>query len=86
VLLEREGRLLSVSMVGRMHSYLKKRGVLREPLRGVRTVKGCWKRSYGIGKPKDYGVEAPGDLVQMDTLEVRPEPGVVLKQFTCEMW
>ncbi|HZK67509.1 MAG TPA: integrase core domain-containing protein, partial [Chloroflexota bacterium] len=25
---------------------------------------------------------APGDLVQLDTLEVRPEPGVVLKQFT----
>jgi putative transposase len=27
-------------------------------------------------------VTRPGDLVQLDTLDVRPEPGVVLKQFT----
>jgi transposase InsO family protein len=32
--------------------------------------------------PKGYIVRAPGDLVQMDTTDIRPEPGVVLKQFT----
>src|ERR671917_254209 len=33
-------------------------------------------------KPRDYPVSAPGDLVQLDTLDIRPEPGIVLKQFT----
>ena len=82
VLLEREGMVLSVSKVGRILGYLRKRGVLREPLRGVKTAKRRWKRLYGIRKPRDWRVEAPGDLVQMDTLDVRPEPGVILKQFT----
>ena len=27
-------------------------------------------------------MEKPGDLVQLDTLDLRPAPGVVLKQFT----
>jgi putative transposase len=27
-------------------------------------------------------VEKPGDLVQVDTLDLRPSPGVILKQFT----
>lgn len=33
-------------------------------------------------KPKQYAVSAPGDLVQVDTMDVRPVPGVVFKQFT----
>ena len=33
-------------------------------------------------KPNDYAVQKPGDLVQLDTLDLRPAPGVVLKQFT----
>ena len=33
-------------------------------------------------QPKQYAVFAPGDLVELDTLEVRPVPGVVFKQFT----
>ncbi len=33
-------------------------------------------------KPKDYGVDQPGDLVQVDTVEVRPLPGLVLTQYT----
>ena len=37
-------------------------------------------------KPKDYEVKAPGDLIQLDTLDIRPLPGVVLKHFTaCDM-
>src|SRR5450756_1571976 len=85
VILERENVCLSVSMVGRILNYLKARGVLREPLRAIKTRQRRWKRPYrpyGVRKPKDYRIEAPGDLVQLDTLEVRPEPGVVLKQFT----
>lgn len=82
VVLERREVYLSVSMVGRILSYLEARGVLREPIRAIKTRQRRWKRPYGIRKPKDYPVVAPGDLVQMDTLDVRPEPGVVLKQFT----
>ena len=33
-------------------------------------------------RPKDYEVKAPGDLIQLDTLDIRPLPGVVLKHFT----
>src|SRR5712691_5113633 len=39
-------------------------------------------RPYAIRKPKQYAVSRPGDLVQVDTLDVRPLPGVVFKQFT----
>jgi transposase InsO family protein len=82
VMLERRKVYLSVSMVGRILSYLKGRGVLREPIRAIKARQRRWKRPYGVRKPKDYAVVAPGDLVQLDTLDVRPEPGVVLKQFT----
>ncbi len=33
-------------------------------------------------QPKDYRVCQPGDLVEVDTLDIRPVPGVVVKQFT----
>ena len=33
-------------------------------------------------KPKGYEVKEPGDLVQVDTPDVRPFPGMVLKHFT----
>jgi transposase InsO family protein len=35
-----------------------------------------------VREPRDWPVQQPGDLVQVDTLELRPLPGVVLKQFT----
>lgn len=81
-LLDKQAVPLSVSRVGRILSYLKARGVLREPLRAVKARGRTWRRPYAVRKPRDYPVEAPGDLVQLDTLDVRPEPGVVLKQFT----
>ena len=40
------------------------------------------KRPYAVRKPNDYRPTRPGDLVQVDTLDVRPLPGVVLKHFT----
>src|SRR5216683_132563 len=40
------------------------------------------RRPYAVRKPKQYAVFAPGDLVEVDTLDVRPVPGVVFKQFT----
>lgn len=40
------------------------------------------KRIYAIGKPQEYRVERPGDLVQIDTLDIRPGLGCVYKQFS----
>jgi len=51
---------------------------LKEQSRRPRRV----RRPYGVRKPKDYNVERPGDLVEVDTLDVRPFPWMILKQFT----
>ncbi len=83
VLLRQNGHEVSTSMVGRVLAHLKARGVLREPLgRAVSAHRRPWNRPYAVRKPKDYPVHEPGDLVQVDTLDLRPVPGVVLKQFT----
>ena len=83
VLLRERGWEVSTSMVGRILSYLKARGVLKEPPRnGISTRKRRWRRPYAVRKPRGYPVVEPGDLVQVDTLDVRPLPGVILKHFT----
>ncbi len=82
LLLLPQGINLSVSTVGRILSYLKRRGELRESPRRTISVKRKAVRPYAVRKPKDYSAVHPGDLVQLDTLDVRPIPGVVLKQFT----
>jgi putative transposase len=83
VLLRGRGWQVSTSMVGRILTRLKARGVLREPPRtGISTRKRVWRRPYAVRKPKGYVVKEPGDLVQVDTLDVRPLPGMVLKHFT----
>jgi putative transposase len=40
------------------------------------------RRPYAVRKPNGYEIKDPGDLVQVDTLDVRPLPGRVLKHFT----
>jgi len=83
VLLAREGRRVSVSMVGRILTRLKHRGVLHEPPRlRARLLRRARGRRYAVRKPRAWSVRRPGDLVEVDTLELRPLPGVVLKQFT----
>ncbi|MBA7489757.1 IS481 family transposase ISMtsp15 [subsurface metagenome] len=83
VLLREEGYQVSTSMVGRIIRRLKDRGVLREPVRNhVSARRRGFKRLYAVRKPKDYQVTQPGDLIQLDTLDIRPLPGVVLKHFT----
>ena len=70
-------------MVGRILRRLKEQGVLVEtPRQALSARKRPWLRPYAVRKPKDYRVALPGDLVQVDTLDLRPLPGVVLKQFT----
>ena len=83
VLLHDEGYQASTSMVGRIIRRLKDRGVLREPVRNhVSAHRRGIKRPYAVRKPKEYQVTQPGDLIQLDTLDIRPLPGVVLKHFT----
>ena len=83
VLLRRQGCHVSTSMVGRILRRLKGRGALREPIGNhVSAHRRGRQRPYGIRKPKDYKIANPGDLVQLDTLDIRPLPGVTLKHFT----
>lgn len=82
VLLARQGVHLSASRVGRILSYLKRTRQLVEPLRRFSVRRRQWKRQYATRKPRSYEARQPGDIVQLDTMDVRPEPGVVLKQFT----
>jgi len=83
VLLHGEGFDCSVSTVGRILHKLKERGVLKEPVSNhISARKRQRKRPYAIRKPKGYEVSRMGDLVQLDTLDIRPLPGVLLKHFT----
>jgi putative transposase len=83
VLLHRQGWSVSVSMVGRILTWLRLRGVLSAPmLFRVKRRRGTAGRPWALRKPSDYAVAMPGDLVQLDTMDLRPSPGVVLKQFT----
>ena len=83
ILLHREGFACSASTVGRILKKLKERGVLKEPLPNhISARKSQRQRPYAVRKPKDYVAKEPGDIVEVDTLDVRPLPGVVLKHFT----
>ena len=78
-----EGIQISESMVGRIIKRAKDRGALREPIySSISARKRRPKRPYAVRKPKGYAISRPGDLVQVDTLDVRPLPGVILKHFT----
>jgi hypothetical protein len=83
ILLRAQGHAASASTVGRILTYSKKHGRLvepkRRPLRAV-TRRPC--RPYTMCKPKEYHARRPGDLVQLDTLDIRPLPGLIPKQFT----
>jgi len=85
VLLRREKYSVSTSMVGRILTQLKRRGVLQEPpkptvlLRARRKLR---KRPWAVRKPKYWRIEQPGDLVEIDTKEIRMRGGVTLKHFS----
>ena len=81
-LLAAQGIELSESMVGRIIKVLKERGVLREPIRNhISARKRGKSRPYAVRKPKEYIAREPGDIVQVDTMDVRPFPGVAFKHF-----
>ncbi len=83
ILLQRQGINISPSMVGRILKTLKDRGVLKEPVPNFVTARRKQRqRPYAVRKPKDYRAKDPGDIAEVDTLDIRPLPGLVLKQFT----
>lgn len=91
VLLRREGIGLSVSMIGRILGRLRATGELRQPRgRRVSVRRRTWARPHAVRKPAAWPIERPGDLVELDTLDVRPFPGKAWKQFTardrCSRW
>jgi len=72
VLLHHQGHQASVSMVGRILRRLKRQGRLpladlRDPWMGSRLQ----IRPYATRKPRDYLPRLPGDLVQVDSADVR---------------
>ena len=86
VLLRREGFTASSSTVGRILKSLKARGLLREGEKprkvSVTGNRRGHQRPHAQRKPRDYKVVSPGDLIAIDTLDIRPLPGKVYKQFT----
>lgn len=83
VLLRPRHRAVSVSTVGRILAALRRRGLLVEPARRpISARRRRTPRVYATRKPPAYTPQHPGDLVQLDTLDVRPIPGVTVKHFT----
>lgn len=83
VLLRQRGWDISVSRVGRILHSLKSKGLIREPsLKDPWIVKRRQSRPYAIRKPKGYRPVAPGDLVEVDTADIRLGPGMAFKHFT----
>jgi hypothetical protein len=84
-LLLEQGLFLSTSMIGRILTDLKRRGVLVEAPRNAARMRPRRKlrhRPWATRKPRFWGVREPGDLVALDTKQVRPARGVVLQHFS----
>jgi putative transposase len=83
--LRREGFAVSDATVGRIIAYLVARGVV-EPVPTLRRRKGgaarAWRRKHATRLPKGHKPQAPGELVQVDTLSVNVRPDRAIKQFT----
>lgn len=82
VLLARAGLQLSASRIGRILRYLKDTGKLKEPRLRSLLHRRRWKRPYATRKPKSYEALRPGDIVQVDTVDLRLGRGADFKQFT----
>jgi transposase InsO family protein len=83
VLLGREGIKASPSTVGRIVKKLKLLGRLVEPRRVVTSRRRQGPRPFARRKPREYTPERPGDLIQLDTMDLRFD-GVCRKQFSAK--
>jgi len=82
ILLEKEGINISESTIGRILSYLKVRGEIIQPARKVKAKKVSRKRLFAVRKPSEYKAMNPGDIIEIDTLDIQILPGKRYKQFT----
>lgn len=82
VMLRRAGWTLSESTVGRILGHLLKTGQLHFHCQQVQMRWRKSQRSWAVRKPKDYGAKLPGDILQIDTVDLRPLPDVILKQLS----
>jgi len=81
-LLAAQGVRLSTSMIGRILSSARRRHLLIEP-HAVRVRRSRPQRPYATRLPKaKRHPTQPGELIQLDTMHLRPEPGVERRQFT----
>lgn len=81
-LLRHQGVRLSVSMIGRILRSARRRHLLIEP-HTVRVRHPRPQRPYAIRLPQTKRQPTqPGELIQLDTMHLRPEPGVERRQFT----
>jgi len=79
--LRAQGCTLSEATVGRILARLLRSGRLKEP-RPVRMRRPRPARPHATRKPADYQPQRPGQLIQIDTVHVRPVPGMEFRQFT----
>jgi transposase InsO family protein/transposase-like protein len=88
VLLREQGWECSTSMVGRILKQLREHGRLVEaPRADPWVVRRPFRRPYGVRKPKEYLVDGPGSIVQVDTSHVALYPGFRFKHFTaCDVF
>ena len=84
VLLRRQNLRLSTSRIGRILSALRKRGVLIEPPRQAVLARRrkLRHRPWATRKPRFWPVRKPGDLLALDTKQLRPARGVVRNHFS----
>ncbi|MGH9743080.1 MAG: integrase core domain-containing protein, partial [Candidatus Acidiferrum sp.] len=85
VLLGRENYHVATSMVGRLLLHRKRHGVLHEPPKPAVLLKQRRKlrqRPWAIRKPKYWRIAQPGDLVEIDTKEIRMRRSVLRKHFS----
>lgn len=71
--------------VGRILANLVNRGVVESVptlCHRLRTRRARPKRPHAVRLPRDISAEAPGDLIQLDTLSVGIAPERTIKQFT----
>ncbi len=79
--LRAQGCTLSEATVGRILARLLRSGRLKEP-RPVRMRRPRPARPHATRKPADDQPQRPGQLIQIDTVHVRPVPGMEFRQFT----
>lgn len=80
--LARQDIHLSISMVGRILRRLRLSGHLHEPPRLRRRRGRSARRPHAIRKPKGYVAHRPGDLVQIDTVDVAVAPNTRILQLS----